>query len=348
VKVAVVAPVWFSAPPATHGGIETIVSMLAAELVRLGHEVLLYSVGTSTSPARVRWLFEQPQERHLWTASHADIECAHALFAYRDAAEEKVDLVHDSSGRVGPALGGMLAGPPVLHTIHVAVNEAKQSVYRQLAQLPRVFLSTVSHDQTRSLVDVPVLRVIHHGIDPDRYRFVADKDGYLAFLGRVSADKGCHLAIDVARRAGLPLRIAGPQDYTPQGRRYFADEIQPRLGKDIEYVGELGFDRKVDLLAGALALLAPVTWREPFALVPIEALACGTPVVATPRGGYPELVREGVDGFLAEDVDDLAAAVTRVGELDPATCRRRVEDSFSVRVMAQHYLDAYAEVTGLR
>lgn len=343
-RIAVVAPVWFSVPPATHGGIETIVSMLVAQLVRLGHEVLLYSVGTSTSTAGVRWLFDEPQERHLWSASHADIECAHALHAYRDAAEEKVDLVHDSSGRVGPAIGGMLAGPPVLHTIHVAVNEAKRSVYRQLAQLPRVFLSTVSHDQTESL-GLPVLRVIHHGIDPDLYRFAEAKDDHLAFLGRVSADKGCHLAIEVARRAGLPLKIAGPLDYTAHGRQYFADQVQPRLGGGIEYVGELDFDRKVDLLAGARALLAPVTWREPFALVPIEALACGTPVVATPRGGYPELVRHGVDGFLAEDVDDLTAAVTRVGEIDPATCRRRMVDSFSVRVMAQRYLDAYAEIT---
>jgi glycosyltransferase involved in cell wall biosynthesis len=202
-------------------------------------------------------------------------------------------------------------------------------------------LVAISHDQaSRAPDDVPVAAVIHHGLDLDRYHFVPEGGDHLVALGRMSPDKGMDTAIEVARRTGRELFIAA-KVREPAEKRYFDQVIRPRLGGGIEYVGEADHRQKQELLGGALALLNPIRWYEPFGLVMIESMACGTPVIATPRGAAPEIVDDGVTGFLARSVTDLIAAVETASGLDRRACRSSVEVRFSMERMAADHERLY-------
>lgn len=340
-----VAPPWFTVPPSGHGGIETFLDVLIEELVRRSEEVILYSVLGSETRATLRYHYSGPQQARLRTSDHLPVECVHSLFAYRDAIREGVDLIHDHSGRVGVTMGALLGAPPILHTVHSSLAQTTQDLYRLVARSQNVQFTTISHRQRASMPDLPVVATIHHGIDPTRYPFVARKQPYLLCLSRICPEKGCHLAIAASRNVGMPLKLAGLIEPTEEGKQYFHEQIEPQLGHDLEYLGEVGAEEKADLISNATALLFPAVWQEPFGLVAIEALACGTPVIASSAGALPEIIRDGLDGFLADGPQEMAAALRRIGTIDPAVCRRRVEDAFESGRMADQYQHAYRAVS---
>lgn len=339
-KIAMIVAPWFTVPPATHGGTETLVHDLVEELVARGDEVTLYAAGSSRTGGALRSLFSEQQELHLATSERSVVECMHALFAYREAASDGVDLIHDHAGLLSVSIGAPMRRPPILHTVHRILTPANQPLYRMLAAFPGMYFSTISQAQRRSMPDLPSMATIHNALSPSLYPFVRKKDHYLAFLGRIRAEKGCHLAIALAQRSGWPLKLAGRID----DRHFFQTQIEPQLGRGVEYVGEVNVPEKAELLAHARALIFPVQWEEPFGLVVIEALACGTPVIAMPRGGLPEIIRHGVDGFLVDDMDGMLRALDQLDTIDPEICRRRVEEAFSRSAMATRYQELYQRI----
>jgi glycosyltransferase involved in cell wall biosynthesis len=334
-------PIWFPVPPPGYGGIENVVALLAEELGRAGHDVTVFASGDSTVDAEVSWIHERaPSER----IGEALPELRHVLACYERAGE--FDVIGDHTGPVAAALDGTI-GTPVLHTVHGPMNVELGEAYEQIARMtPELRLVSLSHSQRRSRPQLPWVANCPNGIDPSRYQWSAGHHGYLAFLGRMGAEKGAGHAVVVGRETGLPLKIAA-KCREPAEQAYFAEHVEPFLGSRIEFLGEIGHDEKVQLLRNARATLFPIDWEEPFGLVMIESLACGTPVVAIGRGSVPEVLEHGRTGIVVERHDELAAAVADVDGLDPAECRRSVEERFSSRPFAARYLRAFRSAVGL-
>jgi glycosyltransferase involved in cell wall biosynthesis len=250
-----------------------------------------------------------------------------------------VDLVHDHT------LAGPLpaAGRPVptVVTVHGPVDGELGDCYRRLGG--RVALVAISDAQRRAAADLPWVATVHNGIDVDTYPFILDKEGFVLFLGRFGPEKGAHLAIDAARQAGRPILLAGTCS-EPAERAYFLAEISPRMGQDVWLFGEAGTVAKRDLLSRARCLVFPACRQEPFDLAPIEALACGTPVVALGRGSVPEMVADGVTGFVCGDVTELPAAIEAAGTLDPRRGRDHVREHFDLDAMVAGYEAVYRRV----
>jgi glycosyltransferase involved in cell wall biosynthesis len=334
-RIALVAPPWLTVPPLAYGGTELVVDALARGLSAAGHEVVLFTTGDSSCPVERRWVFDAAQTEALPSVV---VELRHAVAAYQHVHD--VDIVHDHTV-AGPFVAERFTTLPVVTTNHGPFTPDVRALYRALEG--RVPIVAISDHHASTAQDVPIARVIRHGISLDRYAFGPIPGEYLLFLGRMSPDKGVHEAIDVARRAGLPLLIAAKQ-HEPGERAYFRDHVAPHLDDDVRYVGEVGGRRKLALLAGALALLNPIRWDEPFGLCMIEALASGTPVLATPRGAAPEIVDDGVTGYLCEDLDDLVERARDIGRLDRAACRAAVAERFSAERMARDHVAFYENV----
>lgn len=325
-RILQIAPVWLPVPPPAYGGIEWIVHWLGEGLRDRGHEVEVVTVGSSRTsvPKHVTLAAAPPRAE-----SDIPAEALHAL-ATLDAVEAfRPDVVHDHT-----LLGALLdLGVPHILTTHGPTDGFTGEYYTRISR--RTPLVAISDAQRRALPDANWLGTVHNAIDVDAFPFTAEKDDYLLFLGRVCEDKGTHLAIRAARDAGRRLIIAG-RVAQPHERRYFAAEIEPSLGDGIEYVGEADRDAKRRLLAGARAVLCPLLWDEPFGLVMIEALACGTPVIAFPRGAAPEIVEDGVTGALVRDASEMAEAIRGL-DVDPRACRDAVATRFDVPHMVEGY-----------
>ena len=335
-RVGLIAPPWVPVPPPRYGGTEAVVDRLARGLVAAGHEVILFATGDSTCPVPTRWAFPRAQGLRLGSDP---IERQHILSAYAVLARADVDVIHDHT-MLGPLYACGLPGPPIVTTCHGPLTETAASFYESIAD--RVAVVAISAAQRRSAPRVSVAAVIHHGIESDRFPIGAGDGGYVLFLGRMAPEKGPHRAIAAARRAGVPIVLAAKM-WEPCERRFFEEQVEPLLGEDATYVGEVGTEAKLELLGGAVALVNPILWPEPFGLVMIEALACGTPVVTFPQGAAPEIVDHGITGYLCDDEADMAAAVQRIasGALDRAACRSAVETRFSVDGMVGKYVDLY-------
>jgi glycosyltransferase involved in cell wall biosynthesis len=336
-RIAQVAPLYERVPPRLYGGTERVVAYLTEALVRRGHEVTLFASGDSVTGARL----VSPVERALRLDADATDPLAPHVIELSEVFERagEFDLVHCHVDYLAFPFA-RLVPVPTLHTMHGRLDlPSLVPVFRRFHDVPLV---SISDAQRRPLVRLPLawMGTVHHGLPLDRFPYSPRGGRYLAFLGRISREKRPDFAIEVAKRVGLPLKIAAKVD--PTDRAYFEAEIQPRLDHPlVEFVGEIGDDAKAAFLGEALALLFPIDWPEPFGLVMIEALACGTPVIARPAGSVPEVVMTGRTGFVADTLDELVEAVKRVDTLDRAACRRHVEEHFTVERMADRYEAIY-------
>lgn len=306
---------------------------------RKGHEVLLFTTGESTCPVPKASLLPHAEGHRIGAALP---ELRHVLAAYE--AVQSFDIVHDHT-LVGPVLAEHRPGPPVTTTIHGDLDGELADLYRQIHE--RVPLIAISEAQCAPAPDLRIAKVIHHGLDAVDFPFGAIDGGYCLFLGRMSPDKGAHRAIAAARSAGVPLKMAAKMR-EPSELEYFENEVQPLLGEGVEYLGEVPHHQKLQLLAEARALLFPIRWREPFGMVMIEAMACGTPVIAFPEGAAPEVVRHGETGFLVDDEEAMAEALAEVASLDRRSCRAAVEDYFSTDRMVAQHLELFDEILSAR
>ena len=330
-RIAIIAPPWLPVPPPGYGGTEVVLDGLARGLVDAGHEVLL--IGHPDSKCQVKRLSIVPAE-DAQPMGRAVSELEHALGAYAAAAD--FDVISDHT-TAGPVVALTSPHPPVVATNHNPFGRGREAIYRRAAD--RVALVAISRSHA-STTDLRIAAVIHHGIDVDSFPRGDGDGGYLATLTRMSHDKGVHRAAHLAHTAGVPLRIAA-KVRTTREHEYFDECVRPLLKGDVEFIGEVDADGKRELLSGAIALLNPTEWAEPFGMTMIEALACGTPVIATERGSAPELVDHGVTGFLGESDDDLLAGITHAAELERAACRRAAEQRFSTSVMAGAYVNVF-------
>jgi glycosyltransferase involved in cell wall biosynthesis len=331
-QIGMIAPPWVAVPPPEYGGTEVVVDHLARGLVLAGHDVTLFTTGDSTCPVPRRWV----HPRAVGTTGNLLDELAHVEAAYE--VLDDGDVIHDHT-LLGPlwAIANDVR-PRVLTTAHGPFTPELTELYRTIGQ--HVAVVAISHHQARTAPTVPVTQVIHHGIDVERIPVGAGDGGYVAFLGRMHPDKGVHRAIAVARSRGRRLLIAAKM-WEPAERRYFAEVVEPMLGPDVEYVGQVGGRDKWELLGGAEALINPIRWPEPFGLVMIESLAVGTPVLAFAEGAAPEIVDHGRTGFLCDDEDDMSERLSTVGSLDRRDCRRAAETRFSTRRMVDDHLELY-------
>jgi glycosyltransferase involved in cell wall biosynthesis len=335
-KIALLSTCSIVVPPPAYGGIECFVATLAQGLVERGHDVVVYATGDSRPAGRLRYRFRQA----IWpTDFHA--ERTHAEFAWRDLAAFDPDVVHvNLPDAVVPAAN---AGYPVVVTLHYARTPRLLPMY---ASANATYVA-ISRRQAELVPELGQPVVIPHGLDPACFPAGRGAGGYCAFLGRIGPEKAPHLAIDAAVEAAIPLRIGGP--HWPGNAyydRFFADEFEPRLRRWpgwVQWLGELDCASKIALLQDAVALLVPLDWEEPFGLVMIESMLVGTPVVAFARGSAPEVVDEGVTGFLVHDAPGMAVALHRAARLDRQRCRRRAQRRFAAARMTRRYEEIYAK-----
>jgi glycosyltransferase involved in cell wall biosynthesis len=332
--IAMVAPPYFSVPPQAYGGIETVVADLVDALVARGHKVTLIGAGShATRAQRFHTTFEVGPASQLGEVMPEIVHTA-KVASILDALD--VDVIHDHT-MAGPLMARGRLTPTVV-TAHGPVHGDNGAFFRALGDT--VQLIAISDAQRSSAPDLAWSATVHNAIRSETFPFRAEKDGYAIFLGRFHPDKAPHLAIDAARAAGLPIVLAGKCS-EPIERAYFSREIEPRIGSDVTIYGVADAVAKRRLLSRASCMLFPICWEEPFGLVVIESMVCGTPVVALRRGAMPELIVHGQTGILVDEPDDLPAGIALALQLDPTVCRKHVEAGFTVEVMAEGYEAVY-------
>jgi glycosyltransferase involved in cell wall biosynthesis len=332
-RIAMISTPFVAVPPRDYGGTELVVHELVEGLLERGHDVTLFATGDSDTRASLRALYSSPQ----WPPEpYTDLD--HVSWALSQVADGDFDIVHAHSP-CALALGRLVPSAPLVYTLHHVREEPLSRYYRRF---PEVRFVAISGDQSRRETGVASSAVIHHGLDPGRYH-VSEPEAYVCFVGRFASEKGPHTAIEASLRAGVPIRLAG--DVHPADRKFAEAEVLPLLQEpSVTYLGPVGTDHKATLLAGARALLAPIEWDEPFGLILIEAMLSGCPVVAFPRGSAPELVEEGLTGFVAtslEHLTDLIRPGGAVDALDRALIRSRAVQRFHRNRMVADYERVY-------
>ncbi|HZB97309.1 MAG TPA: glycosyltransferase family 4 protein [Candidatus Sulfotelmatobacter sp.] len=348
-QLVLIAPPWYPVPPEGYGGIELVVALLAGGLRQLDQDVLIFGAEGSAPEVEV----EAPSH---WRADlgHKDErlrELTYAAHIRRALARraDSVDVIHDHTGFATLLTSSLIPLVPVVHTVHGPVSEPLRTSYQSLGT--RVGLVAISDSQRSTVPELNWLGTVHNAVDIDQLTVAEarEKEGYLLCLARICRDKGQHLAVEVARRTGRKLVLAGKIEPGPEGHEYFAEYIAPAIdGDKVVHISDVSGKEKASLLAKAAALLAPLQWEEPFGLYMAEAVASGTPVIALSRGAAPEVVAHGETGFLVENVDEMVEAVSRLDEIDAARCAKVGRDRFSPRTMAAGYLEIYEKVlTGI-
>ena len=348
-RIAVLAPPWIPVPPDGYGGIEAVVELLCEALVARGHDVTLFAASGSRSTARVRALLEEPHPDTIGSALHESDHVARAWEQVEQAAARghAFDLLHDHSGFTALAMADRVA-VPVVHTIHGAFDRDTRPFYRRHGR--KATLVAVSRSQAASApTGVPISAVVPNPIAVDRWPLNTEKQDYVLWIGRMAPVKGAHRAIEAARLAGKNLVLAGPVQTGQE--QYFREQIEPHIdGQRVRYVGEVAGSAEQQLYANARALLMPVCWPEPFGMVMIEALACGTPVIAFPEGAAAEIVIDGENGMLVSDEQQMARAIDQVGAMgaiDPARCRASAAERYDIAVTATGYERVYRHAAGV-
>ncbi|MHB8174643.1 MAG: glycosyltransferase family 4 protein, partial [Nitrospirota bacterium] len=322
-RIAQVSPLYESVPPKLYGGTERVVSYLTEELVRQGHEVTLFASGDSVTSARL----VSPCRKSLRLDKDCKDYISHHVLMLEQVLgmQDEFDIIHFHIDYIHyPAI--RRTSVPVITTLHGRQDLSDlKALYEEFDDVP---LISISDSQRRPIPDVNWQGTVYHGLPLPLYSFSPGPGKYLAFLGRISPEKRLDRAIEIARRAGVPLWIAAKVDKADEA--YFEKEIKPQLNhRDVIFLGEIGEDQKEHFLGNALALLFPIDWPEPFGLVMIESFACGTPVIAYPEGSVTEIIDEGVTGFVRGDIDQAVDAVRHVSGLDRLSCRKRFEERFS-------------------
>jgi glycosyltransferase involved in cell wall biosynthesis len=338
-RIAEVAPPWLAVPPKGYGGIEWVVALVADGLAERGHDVTLFATGDSITKARLEYAFDvAPGPRFINEIWH---DTMHTVHAFRDPDAFDVYHVHTpwSSLLVPAALG-----VPTVHTLHGSFTPEMRRLYSAFGD--RVWFAAVSEAQRAQMPELNYAGVVHNGVDPALYPFVEDKKDFVLFIGRAVPEKGVLQAVEAAAVAGERLVLAVKVVHDSEVE-YWNHEVLPAIPPDATVLGEIGFQEKLDLLSRAKAVLFPIDWDEPFGMVLVEAMACGTPVLATPRGAVSEIVVDGQTGFVlpVEGFPERAAeALKRLQELDPKASRRRVEERFSKRAMVGGYERVFEHV----
>lgn len=342
-KIALIAPPYFDVPPAAYGGVESVIADLTDGLMDLGHEVTIVGAGHNGTRARMLQVWESTAADRL---GEPYPEVLHAVLTRRTvedlALAGEVDVVHDHT-LSGPLNASAYAelGLPTVVTVHGPPHSDARRYYRALGT--DISLVSISHRQAALAPELNWVTTVHNGLQPRRWPYSSHKGDYALWLGRYHPDKAPHLALEAARAAGVPLVLAGKCS-EPVEKKYYAEVIEPLLGPDDKVVGVADAILKRELLVDARCLLFPVQWEEPFGMVMIESMVCGTPVVALRNGAVPEVVIDGVTGLVCGRPEDLPAALEAVSEIDPGACRRHVETNFSAERMAANYVRCYRQV----
>jgi len=343
-KILQIAPLWETVPPPAYGGTEAVVYTLVEELVRRGHKVTLCASGDSRTSAQLSSVYHRSLRAADDLAAKPPYAWHHAVLSLRDARE--YDIVHNHAGDEVMALAHLVPDVPMLTTMHCLITPDTKIIWDHY----RGYYNTISWSERRLMPEVEggtFAGTVYNAIDVATFPFDDEKDDYLLFLARISPEKAANLAVEVARRSGRRLIIAGKVD--ANDLLYFSTVVAPLIDGDrVVYVGEADARLKRELYRRARCLLMPIVWDEPFGLALIEAMACGTPVIAFNRGAAPEIVRHGETGFIVETVDEMADALTRLDEIDPQRCREHVAANFDAPVMAGAYLRLYANILAER
>lgn len=378
-----IAPPWLAVPPAGYGGIENVIAALVPELLKLGVKVELFTTGDSTvKTTKKHWLYANGQYDQIHKPQYdaIPISLAHLMYALNEIERDgSFDIIHDHNGFLGPAILTYASHdlPPAIHTLHgppfTTPDRLSMGIpdnlpmWRQFKLTNRFFFVAISKALSKSVptnLKKIMLPPVHNAVNVLQFPFVAQKDDYFITLARFHPEKGQAIAVQACLELGLKLKMAGGigdiinnstlmlEIGNPLSRyrslidfRYFSDQIFPYLLDDkIEYVGEVAGQYKLNFISHARALLFPIQWDEPFGMAPIEALACGTPVVAMARGSLPEIIEHGVNGFLANNKEEFKYYMTRIDEIDPVKCRESVKRTFSAAIMAKNYLARYQTV----
>jgi glycosyltransferase involved in cell wall biosynthesis len=337
-RIAQVSPPWLAVPPKGYGGIEWVVALLADGLVDRGHDVTLFATGDSGTDAKLDFVFEQaPGSRFINDIWH---DTLHTLGAFRNP--EAFDVFHVHAPWSMLAVGASI-GRPCVHTLHGSFTDEMRRLYSLIGD--RAWFVAISDAQRAHMPELNYAGVIYNGIDVPAYPFRTrqEKEDFVLFLGRTAPEKGALRAVRAAREAGERLVVAVKVAH-PTEREHWMNEVLPEMPANATVLGEITFEEKIDLLSRAKAVLFPIDWDEPFGLVMTEAMACGTPVIATPRGSVPEVIDDGRTGFVVSVNDypaQAAAALKRLGDIDPGACRSHVEEKFSKDAMVSGYERAY-------
>lgn len=339
VRIAQVAPLYLAVPPKGYGGTERVIAELTDALVERGHEVTLFASGDSRTRARLESFVPHAQG---FKPETDPIETHLALLTevYRRAEAGDFDVIHSHLEQLTLPFARGVSTPSVL-TFHGRLD--RPALVRLLLASPEAHLVSISDSQREPVLNANWAATVYHGVDVQSFPFSAAPGSYLAFVGRIAPEKRPDRAIAIAKAANVPLKIAAKID--PKDRAYFKQVVQPLLNHPlIEFLGPLNERHKRELMRGACALILPIDWPEPFGMVFIEALACGTPVLTCPSGAAPEVVEDGVTGYVRASDDELVEAVHRVGTLDRTTCRQQAEERFDTAHMAENYIRVYDHV----
>ncbi len=338
-RILQLAPLWEAVPPPAYGGTEAVVSVLCEELVRRGVSVTLWASGDSCTTARLRSAYPCSLRKAEDLKDPWPYDWMHVALALREAGD--FDLVHNHAGELAMAMSH-LVDVPMLTTMHCLTTEDTRFVWDRY----QGWYNTISHAQRAKMPQVAggkFAGTVHNAVDVESFPFSDNKEDYLLFLSRIAPEKGAHLAVEVARRLGMRLVMAGKVDRADLD--YYETVVRPLIdGKLVAFLGEADATLKRELYQRARCLILPLCWEEPFGLIMCEAMACGTPVVAFRRGAASEIIADGETGFLVKDVDGMVAAVRRVERIDSARCRQHVTEHFSPRVIADCYLELYGKV----
>ena len=342
-RIAQIAPLWERVPPPAYGGIELVVGLLTDELVRRGHEVTLFASGDSITLAKLVSVHPRALRLDPTIKDCSIYEMLNLASVY--GLSEEFDIIHAHTGH-GALSYANLVKTPTVHTLHGIFTPDNEKMFRFGKNQPYV---SISNTQREARLELNYVATVYNGIDVSSYKFHAQPEDppYLAFLGRISPEKGAHLAIEIAKLAGWRLKMAGKVDAVDV--EYFEKEIKPQIDSDqIEYLGEANHTQKNALMGGAVATLFPITWREPFGLVMVESMASGTPVIAMKLGSTVEIIAHGKTGFLCHNTTECINALDQVTHLDRYACREHVENFFNTRQMTDGYEAVYQKIVAER